>query len=262
MWQSDLASSNNKHTFAVTVEGVSKRFADTVAVDNVEIFVPQGQAIAFVGPSGAGKTTLLELIAGTVAPDSGRVRLEGQDLSSLRPGRDLAALVGVVAQQYDLVPNLSALQNVLAGRLGVWSGWRSLVSLITPRDKPLALQALERVGIAERYAERAGRLSGGEQQRVAIARVVVQDPKIVLADEPVASLDPARAEDVLGLLVSVAHERGQTLIASMHAVELAQRYFDRLVGLRGGRIFFDRAASDVSTDDFNKLYLIEDPRGD
>jgi len=228
-----------------------------VAVEEVELFVPPGQAVALVGPSGAGKTTLLELIAGSVSPDAGRVRLDGQDLSSLKPGRDLAALVGVVAQQYDLVPNLSALQNVLAGRLGVWSGWRALLSLLAPRDKLLAMSALERVGIADRSAVRAGRLSGGEQQRVAIARVVVQDPEIVLADEPVASLDPARAEDVLGLLVRVAHEREQTLIASMHAVELAQRHCDRLVGLREGRILFDRVASDVSGSDLDELYRIE-----
>ena len=260
MWQSDSASSSSSQTCAVSVEGVTKRFGGTVAVDGVELFVPAGQAVALVGPSGAGKTTLLELIAGSVSPDVGGVRLDGQDLSALRPGRDLAALVGVVAQQYDLVPNLSALQNVLAGRLGVWSGWRSLLSLLAPRDKPLAMRALERVGIAERSAVRAGRLSGGEQQRVAIARVMVQDPEIVLADEPVASLDPARAEDVLGLLVSVAHEREQTLVASMHAVELAQRHFDRLVGLRNGRILFDRAAGDVSRGDFDELYLIEGSR--
>ena len=252
---------NVRPALAVSVEGLTKRFGITSAVNDVELFVPPGQAIAFVGPSGAGKTTLLELIAGSVSPDAGRVSLYGQDLSSLKPGRELASLVGVVAQQYDLVPNLSALQNVLAGRLGAWGAWKSILSLLAPRDKPLAMRALERVGIAGPAEERAGRLSGGEQQRVAIARVVVQDPKIILADEPVSSLDPARAEDVLALLVSIAHERKLTLIASMHAIDLATRYFDRLVGLRNGRILFDCPASDVTRTDLNALYKIEEERG-
>ena len=242
---------------AVVLDRVSRRYGATVAVDNVSLAVPKGQSVVLVGPSGAGKTTLLRLMAGAVKPDAGGVSLHGHDLAGLSPGRELADLVGIVAQQYDLVANLSVLQNVLAGRLGSWGLWRSLISLVAPREKPLAMQALTRVGIAERVYRRASQLSGGEQQRVAIARVLVQDPEVVLADEPVASLDPARAEDVLGLLTGVARESGKTLVASMHAVELAAKHFDRLVGVRDGRVQFDATPDEVTAEMLDSLYELE-----
>jgi phosphonate transport system ATP-binding protein len=241
----------------VALEGVGKRYGAMPAVDGVSLTVMTGEAVALVGPSGAGKTTLLSLMAGAVALDVGRVSLHGADLAGLRPGRELARLVGVVAQQYDLVPTLSALQNVLVGRLGEWGFWRSMVSLAFPRDEKLALACLERVGIADRAAQRAGRLSGGEQQRVAIARVLLQDPAVILADEPVASLDPARAEDVLGLLVGIARDRGKTLVASMHAVDLARTHLDRLVGVRNGAVQFDLAPAEVSEAMLADLYALE-----
>ena len=256
MWGWRLASSNAS-PLAVELDGVRKRYDALVAVDGVSLAVPQGQAVALVGPSGAGKTTLLRLMAGSLAPDDGVVRLHGRDIAGLAPGRELARLVGIVAQQYDLVPNLSALQNVLAGRLGSWSLWRSLLSLVAPRDKPLAMRALDRVGVVERAYQRAGQLSGGEQQRVAIARMLVQDPALVLTDEPVASLDPARADDVLRLLVGIARENGKTLVASMHAVELARGHFDRLVGVRDGAVRFDAAAAAVTPEMLSGLYALD-----
>jgi phosphonate transport system ATP-binding protein len=236
---------------------VRKRYGGLAAVDGVSLAVAQGQTVALVGPSGAGKTTLLRLMAGSLAPDDGVVRLLGRDIGALTPGRELAGLVGIVAQQYDLVPNLSALQNVLAGHLGSWSLWRSLLSLVAPRDKPLAMRALERIGVADQAYQRAGLLSGGEQQRVAIARVLVQDPVVVLADEPVASLDPARAADVLQLLTGIARENGKTLVASMHAVELAMGHFDRLVGVRDGTVRFDAAPSAVTEAMLTNLYALD-----
>jgi phosphonate transport system ATP-binding protein len=247
---------------AVAVEGVTKRYGPVLAVDGVSLSIGQGESVALVGPSGAGKTTLLHMMTGTVRPDEGRVSVAGHDLAALRPGRELSSLVGIVAQQFDLVPNLSALQNVLAGRLGAWGMWRSLVSLVSPRDRPLAMAALERVGVAERAPVRAGRLSGGEQQRVAIARLLVQDPGLVLADEPVASLDPARAADVLALLTTIVRERGKTLVASMHAVDLAIAHFDRLVGMRNGAVVFDAPASEVDEGQLASLYLLEGMRGE
>jgi len=249
-------ASSNASPLAVDLDGVRKRYAGLAAVDGVSLAVAQGQTVALVGPSGAGKTTLLRLMAGSLAPDDGVVRLHGRDIGALTPGRELAGLVGIVAQQYDLVPNLSALQNVLAGRLGSWSLWRSLLSLVAPRDKPLAMRALERVGVADQAYQRAGLLSGGEQQRVAIARVLVQDPVVVLADEPVASLDPARAADVLQLLTGIARENGKTLMASMHAVELAMGHFDRLVGVRDGTVRFDAAPSAVTEAMLANLYAL------
>ena len=250
-------ASSNASPLAVDLDGVRKRYGGLAAVDGVSLAVAQGQTVALVGPSGAGKTTLLRLMAGSLAPDDGVVRLHGRDIGALMPGRELAGLVGIVAQQYDLVPNLSALQNVLAGHLGSWSLWRSLLSLVAPRDKPLAMRALERVGVADQAYQRAGLLSGGEQQRVAIARVLVQDPVVVLADEPVASLDPARAADVLQLLTGIARENGKTLVASMHAVELAMGHFDRLVGVRDGTVRFDAAPSAVTEAMLTNLYALD-----
>jgi phosphonate transport system ATP-binding protein len=242
---------------AVDLDGVRKRYGGLAAVDGVSLAVAQGETVALVGPSGAGKTTLLRLIAGSLAPDDGVVRLHGRNIGALTPGRELAGLVGIVAQQYDLVPNLSALQNVLAGHLGSWSLWRSLLSLVAPRDKLLAMRALERFGVADQAYQRAGLLSGGEQQRVAIARVLVQDPAVVLADEPVASLDPARAADVLQLLTGIARDNGKTLMASMHAVELAMAHFDRLVGVRDGTVRFDAAPSAVTEAMLVNLYALD-----
>jgi phosphonate transport system ATP-binding protein len=249
-------ASSNASPLAVDLDGVGKRYGGLAAVDGVSLAVAQGQTVALVGPSGAGKTTLLRLMAGSLAPDDGVVRLHARDISALKSGRELAGLVGIVAQQYDLVPNLSALQNVLAGHLGSWSLWRSLLSLVAPRDKLLAMRALERVGVADQAYQRAGLLSGGEQQRVAVARVLVQDPAVVLADEPVASLDPARAADVLQLLTGIARENGKTLMASMHAVELAMGHFDRLVGVRDGTVRFDAAPSAVTEAMLANLYAL------
>ena len=231
-------------------------------LDSVNIAVGIGETVALVGPSGAGKTTLLRLMAGLVPPDHGRAVLHGQDLTGINPGRYLSRLVGIVAQQYDLVPTLSVLQNVLAGRLGVWGFWRSLISLVVPQEKDLALACLERVGIEELAYRRAGLLSGGEQQRVAIARLLVQDPEVILVDEPVSSLDPARAENVLNLLRGVAQSRSKTLIASMHAVDLAVRHFDRLIGIRNGQVQFDVQAIDVQDKDLHALYELEGLRPD
>ena len=168
----------------------------------------------------------------------------------------------MIAQQFDLVPNLSVLHNVLAGRLGEWSFGRSLLSLMWPQEQRLAFDALERVGVTHLARQRAGHISGGEQQRVAIARVLVQHPSVVLADEPVASLDPARAREVLLLLTAVTEEQGETLIASLHSVDLARELFDRIVGLRNGVVQFDAPACNIHDDMLEDLYRIEGLRSE
>ena len=140
-----------------------------------------GEAVAIVGPSGSGKTTLLHLMGGVIQPDSGDIFLNDHRLSEMKPGRELSSLVGVIHQQYDLVPHLSVMHNVLAGRLGQWGILQSLMSLVSPKNQTLAVGALEQVGLVDRIRERTSRLSGGEQQRVAIARLLVQDPERPLA---------------------------------------------------------------------------------
>lgn len=241
---------------AVLVEGVSKRYGDLVALKSISLRIDAGETVALLGPSGSGKTTLLLIIAGEMPPTEGAIRLQGKELARLRPGRELSEEVGMVHQQFDLVPNLSALHNVLAGRLGRWSLVKTLVSLIWPQERQLGISALEKVGAAQKARFRAGFLSGGEQQRVAVARVLVQDPKTIVADEPVSSLDPARAEEVVSILVGTAREEGKTLVASIHSTQLAQRHFDRLVGLRGGEVQFDSPSDLVSEEQLAGLYAL------
>jgi phosphonate transport system ATP-binding protein len=242
---------------AFLLKGAMKTYPRSLALAPLSLVIEVGERVAVVGPSGGGKTTLLHLLGGVIAPDQGHVWIHGRPLSTLRPGRELASLVGIIHQQYDLVPRLSVMHNVLAGRLGQWSFLRSIASLVSPRDRSLALAALERVGIPHKAYERSSRLSGGEQQRVAVARLLVQDPSIILADEPVASLDPARADDLLCLLSDIASERGKTLIASLHAVDLVRDHFSRVIGLRNGELQFDLPVSDVTEDMLGHIYELK-----
>ena len=212
------------------LEGATKAYHRGMALLPMSLEIYSGERVAVVGPSGSGKTTLLHLLGGVIQPDEGSVALNGHLLSDLRPGRQLSSLVGVIHQQFDLVPHLSVVHNVLAGRLGQWGLWRAVASLVSPRDLDLAVGALERVGLGERVYERASRLSGGEQQRVAIARLLVQDPRVIIADEPVASLDPTRASDLISLLSGIVRETGKTLVASLHSVELVRAHFSRAIG--------------------------------
>lgn len=235
---------------------VSKAYGGRFALAPTTLEVMSGERVAVVGPSGSGKTTLLHLLAGVIRPDSGDIVLNGHMLSNLRPGEQLADLVGVIHQQFDLVPHLSVLHNVLAGRLGRWSLVRSVLSLVSPRDAEVAMVALARVGLSDKRYEKASRLSGGEQQRVAIARMLVQDPRVIVADEPVASLDPARANDVMGLLATIAAESGKTLIASVHSNALTRRYFGRVVGLRSGHVRFDVPVGGLTDHMLDELYEI------
>jgi phosphonate transport system ATP-binding protein len=243
------------------VWSASKAYGGRVALAPTTLEVASGERVAVVGPSGSGKTTLLHLMAGVIRPDSGDVALDGHMLSELRPGRQLAGLVGVIHQQFDLVPHLSVIHNVLAGRLGRWSLMRSVLSLVAPRDAGVAMAALVRVGLSDKLYEKASQLSGGEQQRVAIARMLVQDPRVIVADEPVASLDPARADDVMGLLATIAEESDKTLIASIHSIALTRRYFERVIGLRSGRVRFDLPVDEVTDEMLEGLYALRGLQG-
>ncbi|MBW3577576.1 MAG: ATP-binding cassette domain-containing protein [Actinobacteria bacterium] len=240
------------------MDAVTHRYGDVHAVRDVNLSIAAGETVALVGPSGAGKTTVLRLVAGMLRPTAGRVLLHGQHLEGLQPGRDLTGLVGMVQQRLDLVPQLSVKHNVHAGSLGRWSLARALAALLLPLEQPAARAAVRRVGIDHKFHQRVSRLSGGEQQRVALARLLVQEPRIVLADEPVASLDPARADDLLALLARLARESGNTLVASLHAPQLARRHFGRMVGLRDGRVVFDRAAAAVTAELLDDVYRLGD----
>ncbi len=244
---------------AVALDRVRVVLGGHAAVQDVSLAVPAGQRVALVGPSGAGKTTLLRLCTASVAAESGSVRVLGADLATASAA-DLRAVrrrIGSVHQQLDLVGPLRAVHNVNAGRLGAWGRARALWSLARPAEVDAARRALALVGVAGKMFERTDRLSGGEQQRVALARVLVQDPDLILADEPVSSLDPARARDVMDLLVAVAADgRERTLLVSLHDFELARQSCDRVVGIRGGRVAFDLAAGAVTDEIGAALYRL------
>lgn len=243
---------------AITLRDVMVRYGDWTAAD-LSLTVRRGERVALVGPSGAGKSTVLGLCVGTRALSGGSVHVLGADLAagSRRELRAVRARIGTVHQRLDLVGPLSAQQNVSAGRLGRWGLARSLLSLLTPREPTPVREAMASLGIEDLAGQRTERLSGGEQQRVALARVLVQDPALVLADEPLSSLDPKRAEVVMGLLTGVVAAGERTLLVSLHDFEVARRTCDRVVGMRRGRIAFDLPASAVTDQHRDDLYRLE-----
>lgn len=242
------------------IRDLSYRYGSVAALHDISIRIQPGESVALIGPSGAGKTTLLRLTAGLFHPKVGVVHLMGHPIADMRPGRKLAELVGMMQQQLDLIPQLAVKHNVQAGYLGRWGILRSLAALALPIESPSARDAARRVGLEDRFTTRVGRLSGGEQQRVALARLVAQDPYLYLADEPVSALDPALADDLLALLREVVinpdgdKEILRTVIGSVHQPELALRHFDRVIALKAGRIAFDKPSDDVSESDLERLY--------
>ena len=241
-----------------SLQKTSVVFGTTVALDSVDLEIASGEAVGFVGLSGAGKTTLLSLLNGTVRPTEGRVQVDGRNLAQLsfEELRQVRAGIGFVHQDLSLIPNLRVLQNVLAGRLGRLSFLRGLRAFVLPPRSYVHQihEILERVGIPEKLYERTDRLSGGQRQRVAIARALFQQPEGLLADEPVSSVDPAHARSAVALLTDISREQGLTLCVSLHNLHLAREFFPRLVGLRGGRVVFDRATHLVEEKEFKDLY--------
>ena len=242
---------------AVTLTGVTVRHGTLDALSDVDLAVAPGERIALVGPSGAGKSTLLSVLGGLVTPTEGSVSVLGADLASLggRRRRAHRARVGIVSQQLHLPGSLRVIHNVNAGRLGRRSTVRSLASLVRPDGVQEAEAVLRRVGLPNVVDKRTATLSGGAQQRVAVARVLRQCPSLVLADEPVSAVDPRLSDDVLSLLCDPAAD--WTTIVSLHEPDLARRHAARIIGLRQGRVAFDRPAAAVTDDDLTALYRAE-----
>ena len=242
------------------LEGVGLTHANGfTALAGVSLAAARGERIAVIGPSGAGKTTLLRLLGAALRPTDGVLSLLDADPWALPAGelRGLRARIGVVHQAPPLPQRQRVVTAVLAGRLGQWPLWRSVASLVYPLDIAGARAALARLDLGDRLFERCDRISGGQLQRVGIARVLYQQPDLVLADEPVSALDPALARQAVRVLVQDATARNATLVASLHAVDLALAEFPRVVGVRDGRIAFDLPASDVSEARLRELYASE-----
>lgn len=228
------------------------------ALDRLTFDVQPFERVALLGPSGAGKTTLFRLLNATLRPTSGTLSFDGSDVGAMssRELRQMRRRIGTIYQQHQLVPSLSAFQNTLCGKLGSWSLFETVRSTARPTkgDTEQAIAALEAVGLADKRNARADELSGGQQQRLTIARVLMQDPDVILADEPFASLDPALTESVASLLLELVRNGKRTLVATLHDVDLALRYFPRVAALRDARILFDKAPSNVSREDLDALY--------
>ena len=240
------------------LENVSVSFEATHALEDVTLHLAQGEAVALVGLSGAGKTTLLHTCNAMVAPSAGRVLINGQDLSKLSAKALKVARmnIGFIHQDLSLVPNLRVIQNVVSGRLGRRSLIGGARDLLFPADDVTerVYDILTSVGIAEKIYERTDHLSGGQQQRVAIARALFQEPQFLLADEPISSVDPVRAEATIALLKTLCAERNITLLMSLHNLKLATTFFPRLVALRDGHIVFDKPTDTVQPAELEAIF--------
>ncbi len=242
----------------VRVRGLRKEFSGgrVVAIDDVSFEVARGELLVLIGLSGSGKSTLLRHLNGLQRPTRGDVEVLGVDV--VRAGtselRSLRRRVGFIFQDFSLVGRLTCIENVLSGALGRIRGPRYGPLTYSRSLRRLALDQLDRVGLADRAFQRSDTLSGGQQQRVAIARSLMQQPEVVLADEPVASLDPEISGQVMDVLFRVCNEDNLTVVSSLHQVELALGYAHRIVGLRAGRVVLDRPASALSSAEAMRVY--------
>ena len=243
----------------LTIEGLSRRFGNKIAVDQVDLSIGQGAFVGVIGRSGAGKSTLLRMINRLQEPSAGRIAWNGTDITALKGDAlcDWRAQCAMIFQQFNLVGRLDVLTNVLMGRLNHVPTYRSLLRWWTEEDKAIALSALEQFDIGTLAAQRADRLSGGQQQRVAIARAMVQEPALLLADEPIASLDPRNTKVVMDALQRLNRHFGITVICNLHSLDLARGYCDRLVGMAAGRVVFDDVPAALTDDIARQLYGLE-----
>jgi len=243
----------------LTIRSASKTYGQRKALNDVSFSVGEGEMVALIGPSGSGKSTLLRSIIGLVTLDrGGSVEVLGdriQDDGRLSDGaRRTRAGIGFIFQQFNLVGRLSLFSNAAAGMLGRLPGWRGMIGAWPEADKRKVMAALDRVGVADYAAQRANTLSGGQQQRGAIARAIVQGARVVLADEPVASLDPVASRKVMDLLVELNQRDGVGVIVTLHQVDYALRYCARVVALQAGRIVYDGPASELKQDKLIEIY--------
>jgi len=245
----------------LVIETLTKRYATgDLAIDKASLSIPSGQVVGLIGPSGAGKSSLIRCVNRLVEPSEGRVRLGNTDLTALsRSGLSQARRrMGMIFQEYALVDRLTVMENVLSGRLGYVGFWRSFLRRFPQADIDRAFAVLDRVGLTEHVDKRADALSGGQRQRVGIARAVVQEPDLLLVDEPTASLDPKTSRQIMRLIVEVCAERQLAAIVNIHDVALAQMFVQRIVGLRRGKVVFDGAPDRLTPAVLTEIYGEED----
>ena len=238
------------------LRGLSRRFGQKTAVDSIDLDVSSGQMVGIIGRSGAGKSTLLRMINRLQEPSGGTIHFGPTDVTALQGKalRDWRTSCAMVFQQFNLIPRLDVLTNVLIGRLNHRSTLASLFGLFSEEERAMALQALARFDLTEIALVRAGQISGGQQQRVAICRALLQQPKIILADEPIASLDPRNAQVVMDALRRINREDGLTVLCNLHHLDTARAYCDRIVAMQQGQIVFDGSPAELTSQKVRMIY--------
>jgi len=241
--------------------GLSKRYATgDLALDDISLTVPAGQVLALIGPSGAGKSTLIRCVNRLVEPTAGKVELDGVDISRVRGNalRQARRQIGMIFQNYALVERLSVMENVLSGRLAYVGFWRSYFRKFPANDVQQAYKLLSRVGLETMLDKRSDALSGGQKQRVGIARALMQNPKLLLVDEPTASLDPKTSRQIMRLICELCQEQNLATIINIHDVALAQQFVHRVVGLRAGKVVYDGSPEGLTPEILTTIYGEED----
>ena len=243
------------------LENLTKRYrTGDLALKGVTLEIPDGQVMALIGPSGAGKSTLIRCVNRLVEPSSGAILLNDIDLTRLSRGalRATRRRIGMIFQEYALVERLTVMENVLSGRLGYVGFWQSWFRKFPGDDVKEAFRLLDRVGLMEMADKRADELSGGQRQRVGIARALIQNPELLLVDEPTASLDPKTSRQIMRLVCELCRERGLAAIINIHDVQLAQMFAERIVGLRLGEVVYDGPPDGLNPEVLTEIYGEED----
>ena len=241
------------------IEDLTKRYASgDLALRGVSFTVGRGEIVGLIGPSGAGKSTLIRCVNRLVDPTSGRIFLNDEEITGSRDLRRMRRRMGMIFQEFALVERLTVMENVLSGRLGYVPFWRSFLRRFPREDVRNAFATLDRVGLLEHAEKRADALSGGQRQRVGIARALLQNPEVLLVDEPTASLDPKTSRQIMRLICELCAERGLAAVVNIHDVGLAQMFLKRIVGLRAGAVVFDGPASALDPEVLTRIYGEED----
>lgn len=241
------------------IDNLTKFYGDVRALSDVSFKVKKGELVSVIGPSGSGKTTLIRCINRLIEPTDGSIRYDKQELRFLK-GNDLRharAKIGMIFQHYNLVTRLTVIENVLHGRLGYKSSLAGILGLYNEVEKEKAIEVLSLLGLQEFMYRRCDQLSGGQKQRVGIARALVQDPRMILCDEPISSLDPSSSKIIMDYLKKIQQEFGITLVVNLHQVDVAKKYSDRILGFNKGKLVYDGSPSDLNKKTIHEIYGTE-----
>ncbi|SHM80020.1 phosphonate transport system ATP-binding protein [Caldanaerovirga acetigignens] len=239
------------------VIGLKKKYKDgTFALRGIDFQVKEGEFVAVIGPSGAGKSTLMRCINRLVEPSEGKIYFNGNDMMKANGQklRQHRREIGMIFQNFNLIPRVTVIDNVLNGRLGYTGSLAGALGIFSRKDRDFALEILARVGLADKALKRVDELSGGQQQRVGIARALAQEPKLILADEPIASLDPITSENIMEYIYNICREDGITCLINLHQVEIAKRYATRIIGIREGKKVFDGTPDELTREVIRSIY--------